>query len=86
MLQGKVYEAQRELVSNGLEVSAEKIRDFLLGREDSKKNLLEVYRYHVQQVKELLGKEYAQGMQKRFKAAFSSLEAYLKHKEKLMCC
>ena len=67
MLQGKVYEAQRELVSNGL---AEKIRDFLLGREDSKKNLLEVYRYHVQQVKELVGKEYALGMQKRFKADF----------------
>ena len=77
MLQGKVYEAQRELVSNGL---AEKIRDFLLGREDSKKNLLEVYRYHVQQVKELVGKEYAMGTLKRFKAALSSLEAYLKHK------
>ena len=39
VLQGKVYEAQRELVSNGLEVSAEKIRDFLLGREDSKNHL-----------------------------------------------
>ena len=87
MLQGKVFEAQRELVSTGVDITAQRIKNFLLGIEedDDTKTLLEVYNQHVEEVRALVGKEYAQGTLKRFKAALTSLEAYLKHKEKLMC-
>jgi integrase len=81
MLQGKVFEAQREMVSMGIEITANKVKNFLLGKEvEESKTLLEVYKQHVEEVKALVGKEYAQGTLKRFKAALTSLEAYLKHK------
>lgn len=84
-LQGKIFEAQRELQINGIEVTAENIRDFL--REKRKDNeptitILEVYRKHVEEVKALVGKEYALGTLKRFKSSLASLEAFIKHKGK----
>ncbi len=33
MLQGKVFEAQREMVSMGIEITANKVKNFLLGKE-----------------------------------------------------
>ncbi len=81
MLQGKIFEAQREMVSQGIDITARKIKNFLLGKEiEETKTLLQVYKQHVQEVKALVGKEYAEGTLKRFRAALTSLEAYLKHK------
>ena len=84
MLQGKVFEAQREMVSMGIEITANKVKNFILGKDiEESKTLLEVYKPHVEEVRALVGKEYAQGTLKRFKAALTSLEAYLKHKGKV---
>ena len=81
MLQGKDFEAQREMMIAGIEITAIKVKNFLLGKDiKDTKTLLEVYKLHVEEVKALVGKEYAQGTLKRFKAALTSLEAYLKHK------
>jgi hypothetical protein len=33
MLQGKVFEAQREMVSMGIEITASKVKNFLLGKD-----------------------------------------------------
>jgi integrase len=82
LFQSKVYDAQRELLSKGDEVTAFAIRDRMLGREEGTKTLMEVYRYHVKQVEELVGKEYAQGTLKRFKSAQAALELFIKHKYK----
>jgi integrase len=71
------------MVSMGIEITANKVKNFILGKEiEESKTLLEVYKRHVEEVKALVGKEYAQGTLKRFKAALTSLEAYLKHKGK----
>jgi integrase len=45
------------------------------------KSLMGVYREHIKHVSDLVGKEYAKGTLKRFKAAFSSLEAYMLDKK-----
>lgn len=83
ILQGRVFEAQREMVGMGIDITADKIKNFLLGKDiQDTKTLLEVYNQHVAEVKALVGKEYAEGTLKRFKAALTSLEAYLKHKGK----
>ncbi|MBT1696080.1 site-specific integrase [Fulvivirgaceae bacterium PWU4] len=81
-LQSKIYEAQRELLNKGIDVTANLIRNKLLGKEEIGKTLLEVYSHHVQQVAALVGRGYAQGTLKRYKAALSSLEAFLKHQQK----
>jgi integrase len=85
VLHGRIFEAQRTLEYKGVVVNAEKIRDFLYGKvEDNqpKITLLEVYRNHLEEVRALVGKEYALGTLKRFKSALSSLEAFIKHKKK----
>jgi integrase len=82
LFQSNVYDAQRELLSKGDEVTAFAIRDRMLGREEGNKTLMEVYRYHVKQVEELVGKEYAKGTLKRFKSAEAALELFIKHKYK----
>ncbi len=85
MLQGKVFEAQREMVTMGVEITATRIKNFLLGKKEDEdtKTLLEVYKQHIEEVRALVGKEYAQGTLKRFKAALTSLEAFFKHKGKI---
>jgi hypothetical protein len=81
-VQTQIYEAQRFLLNKGEEVIVRSIQNILQGKEEKKKTILEVYKYHVQQVKELVGKEYAAGTLKRFKAALSSLEGFLDYKYK----
>ena len=81
MLQGRVFEAQREMMLKGIDIPANKVKNFLLGKEKKDtKTLLEVYKEHVEEVKALVGKEYAHGTLKRYKSALTSLEAYFKHK------
>ena len=86
-LQSQIYEAQRDLLNKGKEVTVTAIRNKLHGIEEEvidplkDKSLMEVYREHIKHVADLVGKEYAHGTLKRFKAAFSSLEAYMEHKK-----
>ncbi|HMG91781.1 MAG TPA: site-specific integrase [Chryseolinea sp.] len=82
ILQSKVFDAQRDLVSKGVEITAGRIRNLLLGENDDKKTLLDVYRQHVKEVKELVGKDYAEGTLRRFKSSLASLVAYLTHNGK----
>ena len=80
LMRSNIFEAQRNLMMAGVEVSLNSIKNKLDGKTEHKKSLLDVYRYHVQQVKELVGKQYAAGTLKRFKAALSSVEAFIKWK------
>lgn len=80
VLRNNIFEVQRDLMMAGVEVTVNSIKNKIDGKTEHKKSLLDVYRYHVQQVKELVGKQYAAGTLKRFKAALSSLEAFIKWK------
>lgn len=63
------------MVTIGIDITANRIKNFLLGKDDEDtKILLEVYNQHVEEVRALVGKGYAQGTLKRFKAALTSLE------------
>src|SRR5882724_171048 len=83
LYQAHIYDAQRELLTKGAEVTAEAIRDKMLGIEEGSKTLLEVYRYHVKQIEQLVGKEYAVGTLKRFKSSQAALEAFIEKKYKV---
>lgn len=52
-LNSQIYEAQRHLLNKGEEVTVRNIQNIIQGKEERKKTFLEVYQYHVQQVKEL---------------------------------
>jgi hypothetical protein len=72
-MQSKIYEAQRELLNKGKEITITSVRNKLRGigvDNEPKITILEVYRNHVEEVKALVGKEYALGTLKRFKSAW----------------
>src|SRR5690606_17564680 len=87
-MQSQIYEAQRALLNKGKEITVRSIRNKMLGIEEEvidplkDKSLMPVYREHIKQISDLVGKEYAKGTLKRFKSAFVSLEAFMKHKKK----
>ncbi|MBX2900307.1 MAG: site-specific integrase [Cyclobacteriaceae bacterium] len=80
LMKSKVFEAQRELMSAGYEVTALALKNKLAGKEERQKTLLEVYQYHNQQFEELVGKEFSEGTLKKFKTCFTSLETFIKWK------
>lgn len=62
MLQGRVFEAQREMMLKGIDITANKVKSFLLGKDIKDcKTILEVYKEYVEEIKALVGKEYAKG-------------------------
>ncbi|MBA4057913.1 MAG: recombinase, partial [Marivirga sp.] len=87
-MQAQIYEAQRELLNKGREVTIKSVRNKMLGIEEEvidplkNKGLISVYREHVKLVCDLVGREYAKGTLKRFKAAFTSMEAFMKYNNK----
>src|SRR5687768_10008194 len=86
-MQAQIYEAQRALLNKGKEITVKSIRNKMLGIEEEvidplkDKSLMPVYREHIKHVSDLVGKEYATGTLKRFKAAFTSLEAFMQQKK-----
>jgi integrase len=87
-MQAQIYEAQRELLNKGKEVTIKAVRNIMHGIEEEEidplkdKSLMLVYREHIKQISDLVGKEYAKGTLKRFKSAFNSLEEFMKHTKK----
>src|SRR6187399_153961 len=48
ILQGKVFEAQRDMMTMRIDITADKVKNFLLGKDiEDTKTLLEVYNQHV---------------------------------------
>lgn len=56
LVQSKIFEAQKDLLIAGYEVTASAIKKKLVGKEERQKTILEVYKYHNQQFEDLVGK------------------------------
>ncbi len=84
-LNARVYEAQRELFAAGKPITALAIRNVVKGivEEEKAHTLVEVFEYHNQQCKSLVGKEFAYGTYKRFKSVLNSLKSFIIWKYKV---
>jgi len=82
-LQAKVFEAKHDLIESRKPVTAEAIRNLLQGRSDKGERphfLLEIFQYHNNQVKSLLGIEYSKGTLTKFITVLKHTRAFLKWK------
>lgn len=84
-LQVKVHEAHRELIEAKEEITAEKLKNKLQGKETARpRMLLEVFSEHNLQMEKLVEKgEYAKGTKTRFETAHRHTKAFLKAKYNL---
>jgi hypothetical protein len=84
-LQAKVHEARHQLLMSGKPVTAEAVRNIVQGREASGERphlLLEIFRYHNDQVKALIGKEYSKGTLTKFTTVLNHTRSFLQWKYK----
>lgn len=85
-LQAKVHDARHQLLMSGKPITAEAIRNVLKGREASGEKphlLLDIFKYHNDQVKALIGKEYSKGTLIKFNTVLNHTRSFLQWKYKL---
>jgi site-specific recombinase XerD len=77
--QQKVFEAKRKLMEVDKEVTAENIKNILLGIEIGKEKhfLMEVFRHHNEQMKTLVGQEFAESTLERYQTSFRHTQSFL---------
>jgi site-specific recombinase XerD len=84
-LTAKVHEARHQLLMSGKAVTAEAVRNFVQGREVSGERphwLFEIFQYHNDQVKALIGKGYSKGTLTKFKTVLNHTRSFLQWKYK----
>jgi site-specific recombinase XerD len=86
-LTAKVHEARHQLIMSGKPVTAESVRDLLQGRRETSAErphmLLEIFQYHNDQVKALIGKEFSKGTMTKFNTVLKHTRAFLQWKYKV---
>src|ERR1700722_8830230 len=65
-LRTKVYEHQKKLIDRNELVTAEALKNGLLGISEKKQTLVELFRHHNKEMEALAGKDYAKGTLTRF--------------------
>ncbi|WP_121354100.1 site-specific integrase [Flavisolibacter nicotianae] len=79
-LQAKVYQARRQLLEDNKTITAELLKNILKGKTERAKMLMEEFHYHNEQVKSLIGKEYAPATLTRFKTTLEHTKSFMQWK------
>lgn len=85
-IQQKVHEIKRKLIEHDKVISAETIKNILIGKQDvhdSPRMLLEIFQHHNDQIAALVGKGYAAGTLERYITSFKHTRAFLEWKYKI---
>lgn len=65
-----------------VEVSADRVKNYMMGVSETKRTLIEAFEHHNQRMKTLIGQEYAAGTYARFDIALKKVRAFLLHNYK----
>lgn len=79
-LQNKVHEVRRQLVECNQVITAESIKNALKGFDKKTKQILEVFKQHNDEMKNLIGKDYSFGTFQRYQTSFQHTANFIKWK------
>ncbi len=79
-LQVKVYQAKRQILEGGEQITAVGLMDLVSGKQQRGKMLLKIFSEHNDRMKALIGKEYAKGTFTRFETALKHTKSFIKWK------
>jgi site-specific recombinase XerD len=82
-LQVKVHEIHRSLINDEQQISAQKIKEKLLGVSERPKMILEIFEEHNKQLEQLVGNGYAPLTLKRYRTALRHAREFIKYKYRL---
>ncbi|WP_339660036.1 site-specific integrase [Croceibacter atlanticus] len=83
ILTSKVYQNYKLLIEDNREVTAETLKNKLLGIDERERTLLSVFKAHNNQVEKLVGKEFSPGTLERYKTAYKHLKNFMQFQYKL---
>lgn len=78
----KILEGRRKLMDSNEEVTAERLKNILLGQTDEKRQLLKVFEQHNQQMEALVGKEFTAGTMERYRTSLEHTRSFIQWKYK----
>lgn len=83
-LQQKVFEAKRKLLELDREITPAHIKDVMLGKSINreKRMLMEIFQHHNDQMKSLVGKEYAPGTLQRYETSYRHTKSFIESRYK----
>jgi site-specific recombinase XerD len=81
-LQAQINEAHYQQTASGLEITANDLKNRLLGKAGKTRTLLSVFRDHNQKIAALINQEYAPGTVERYEIACRHTENFIKWKYK----
>ncbi|OOG76424.1 site-specific integrase [Algoriphagus sp. A40] len=76
----KALQAKKVLLDHDQAITAEAIKNILLGVTEKKKMIMEIFQEHNEQVAALLDKEFAPGTLQRYRTSFDHTKAFMKWK------
>jgi site-specific recombinase XerD len=82
-IKNKVYAAEREMVQDGKAITFESFKEKWLGTNEKPFMLIEIFRHHNEQVKELIGKDYSPATYQRYVTSKDHTQSFLKWKYKI---
>jgi len=82
-LRNKIYAIHQQLLRRDTKITSEAIKNSYLGIDENQMMLLEVFENHNEQMKMLIGKEYALSTVKKYKTAYKHLKNFIAYKFKL---
>ncbi len=77
-IKAKAYQAQRELLQDDKDLTAQAIKNRMLGTDQKQRMLIPIFEHHNKQMEKLIGKEYAKGTHKRFETTLKHLKDFLR--------
>lgn len=82
-LQVKVFEAHRQLIDKGQEITTDAIKEILTGASEQSKMILSIFAQHNKEMRALVGKDFAPGTYNRYEAALRNAKEFLLWKYKV---
>lgn len=80
LLKSKIIEAEKKLLKTDVEITAETMRNELLGIDARKRMLIPIFKDHNAKIKELVGKEFAPGTLERYETSLKHTVEFLQWK------
>ncbi|MGN7888433.1 site-specific integrase [Dyadobacter endophyticus] len=83
ILQGKVYDIYRELVSKGVEVTSEQIKAELSGAKQDKRMIIQLFQEHNDRLSALVGSEFSHNTHKRYVTSMTHTREFIRWRYQL---
>lgn len=82
-LKAKVYNIQRDLVDRKEPITAEKVKKIFQGKGANDKTLVQVFEYHNEQMRQLIGKDFSVETWHRYETTLKHVKEFMLHQYKV---